>query len=245
EELGKQLKPLERQAQAAQRAATVQADLRDARLKLAGDRVVRVRAEFADAQRQAEVLEEQVALATEALEEATGQQMELEEQLGEIVPQAEAAQKLCFDLAKLVERLAATSRIAQERANNAGAVTAYQGQDPDDLEARARVADEEHAELVLAGEEAAEALESIREEVAERREAFTAADKEHAAQLRAIDDRREGVVRLIAQEAELSRQVETSEQSLSHSQDGVNEAAKKLRAAREEAAEVEKTIADF
>ena len=146
EELGKQLKPLERQAQAAQRAATVQADLRDARLKLAGDRVVRVRAEFADAQRQAELLEEQVALATEALEEATGQQMELEEQLGEIVPQAEAAQKLWFDLSTLVERLAATSRIAQERANNAGAVTAYQGQDPDDLEARARVADEEHAE---------------------------------------------------------------------------------------------------
>lgn len=245
EELGKQLKPLERQAQAAQRAATVQADLRDARLKLAGDRVVRVRAEFADAQRQAELLEEQVALATEALEEATGQQMELEEQLGEIVPQAEAAQKLWFDLSTLVERLAATSRIAQERAKNAGAVTAYQGQDPDDLEARARVADEEHAELVLAAEEAAEALESIREEVAERREAFTAADKEHAAQLRAIADRREGVVRLIAEEEALSRQVETSEQSLSHSQDGVDEAAKKLRAAREEAAEVEKKLADF
>src|SRR5690625_518170 len=208
EELGKQLKPLERQAQAAQRAATVQADLRDARLKLAGDRVVRVRAEFADAQRQAELLEEQVALATEALEEATGQQMELEAQLGEIVPQAEAAQKLWFDLSTLVERLAATSRIAQERANNAGVITAYQGQDPDDLEARARVADEEHAELVLAAEEAAEALESIREEVAERREAFTAADKEHAAQLRAIADRREGVVRLIAEEEALSRQVE-------------------------------------
>ena len=245
EELGKQLKPLERQAQAAQRAATVQADLRDARLKLAGDRVVRVRAEFDDAQRQAELLEEQVALATEALEEATGQQMELEEHLGEIVPQAEAAQKLWFDLSTLVERLAATSRIAQERANNAGAVTAYQGQDPDDLEARARVADEEHAELVLAAEEAAEALESIREEVAERREAFTAADKEHAAQLRAIADRREGVVRLIAEEEALSRQVETSEQSLGHSQDGVDEAAKKLRAAREEAAEVEKKLADF
>ena len=245
DELGKQLKPLERQAHAAQRAATVQADLRDARLKLAGDRVVRVRAEFADAQRQAQLLEEQVAIATEALEEATGQQMELEEQLGEVLPQAEAAQKLWFELSTLVERLAATSRIAEERANNAGAITAYQGQDPEDLEARARAADEEHAELVLAAEEAAEALESIREEVAERREAFTAADKEHAAQLRAIADRREGVVRLIAEEEALSRQVETSEQALSHSQDGVDEAAQKLRAARDEAAEVAKKLAAF
>src|SRR5699024_4416431 len=120
----------------------------------------------------------------------------LEEQLGEVLPQAEAAQKLWIELSTLVERLAATSRIAEERANNAGAITAYQGQDPEDLEARARAADEEHAELVVAAEEAAEALESIREEVAERREAFTAAEKEHAAQVRAIADRREGVVRL-------------------------------------------------
>ena len=245
EELGKQLKPLERQAQAAQRAATVQADLRDARLNLAGDRVVRVRAEFADAQRQAEILEEQVAQATEALESASEQQLELEEELNEVVPQADAAQKLWFDLSTLVERLAATSRIAEERANNAGAVTKYQGQDPDDLEARASQADEEHAELVLAAEEAAEALESIREEVAERREAFTAADKEHAAQLRAIADRREGVVRLIAEEEALSRQVEASEQALAHSEDGVNEAAQKLRLARQEASEVEKKLADF
>ncbi|APT82374.1 chromosome segregation protein SMC [Corynebacterium ammoniagenes] len=245
EELGKQLKPLERQAQAAQRAATVQADLRDARLKLAGDRVVRVRAEFADAQRQAEILEEQVAQATEALESASEQQLELEEELNDVVPQADAAQKLWFDLSTLVERLAATSRIAEERANNAGAVTKYQGQDPDDLEARASQADEEHAELVFAAEEAAEALESIREEVAERREAFTAADKEHAAQLRAIADRREGVVRLISEEEALSRQVEASEQALAHSEDGVNEAVQKLRLARQEASEVEKKLADF
>src|SRR5699024_2411702 len=163
--LGKQLKPLERQAHAAQRAATGQADLRDARVTLAGDRVVRVRTDIAEAQRQARLSEEQVATDHEALEEATGQQMELEEQFGEVLPQAEAAQKLWFELSTLVERLAATSRIAEERANNAGAITAYQGQDPEDLEARARAADEEHAELVLAAEEAAEALESIREEV--------------------------------------------------------------------------------
>lgn len=245
EELGKQLKPLERQAQAAQRAATVQADLRDARLQLAGDRVVRVRAEFADAKRQAELLDEQVAVATEALEEASGQQMELEDELNEVAPQAEAAQKLWFDLSTLVERLAATLRIAEERANNAGAVARYQGQDPEDLEARANQADEEHAELVEAAEEAAEALESIREEVAERREAFDAADKEHAAQLRAIADRREGVVRLIAEEEALSRQAEASEQELSRSEDGVNESAQKLRTSRQEASEVEEKLAGF
>ena len=56
DELGKQLKPLARQAEAAQRAATVQADLRDARLRLAGDRVVRLRSKFQEAERAAEDL---------------------------------------------------------------------------------------------------------------------------------------------------------------------------------------------
>ena len=135
DELGKQLKPLARQAEAAQRAATVQADLRDARLRLAGDRVVRLRSKFQEAERAAEVLAEQVEEVTAQLEEATGSQLEVEAQLEEVNPKAEAAQKLWFDLSTLSERISATQRIAEERASNAGAQVAYSGQDPDDLEA--------------------------------------------------------------------------------------------------------------
>ena len=116
DELGKQLKPLARQAEAAQRAATVQADLRDARLRLAGDRVVRLRSKFQEAERTAEVLAEQVEEVTAQLEEATGSQLEVEAQLEEISPKADAAQKLWFDLSTLSERISATQRIAEERA---------------------------------------------------------------------------------------------------------------------------------
>ena len=48
-ELRRQLKPLGRQAEMARRAATIQADLRDARLRLAADDLVIRRAEFAGA----------------------------------------------------------------------------------------------------------------------------------------------------------------------------------------------------
>ena len=48
-ELNRQLKPLGRQAEMARRAATIQADLRDARLRLAADDLVARRAEFAGA----------------------------------------------------------------------------------------------------------------------------------------------------------------------------------------------------
>ncbi|MDY5784556.1 chromosome segregation SMC family protein, partial [Corynebacterium sp.] len=64
DELGKQLKPLARQADAAKRAATVQATLRDARLTLAGDQVVTLRAKLSDATRAAEMIAEQVETAT-------------------------------------------------------------------------------------------------------------------------------------------------------------------------------------
>ena len=47
-ELRRQLKPLGRQAEMARRAQTIQADLRDARLRLAADDLVTRQAEFDD-----------------------------------------------------------------------------------------------------------------------------------------------------------------------------------------------------
>ncbi|MDO5031457.1 chromosome segregation protein SMC [Corynebacterium sp.] len=238
DELGKQLKPLARQAEAARRAATVQADLRDARLRLAGDRVVRLRADFEDSEKRAQVLAEQVEEVTAQLEEATGQQLEVEAELAEVSPQAEAAQKLWFDLSTLSERISATQRIAAERASNVGAQVAYAGGDPEELEARALRADEEHAELLMVAEEAAERLDVIREEVAQHRAAFEEAEKEHMAQLRAIADRREGVVRLIAAEENLAGQVSSAEEELGRQEHIVEETRARTRAAGEEADEV-------
>ena len=238
DELGKQLKPLARQAEAAKRAATVQADLRDARLRLAGDRVVRVRATFEDAERRAAVLAEQVEEVTAQLEEATENQLEIDAELGDVSPRAEAAQKLWFDLSTLSERISATQRIAAERASNVGAQVAYAGQDPDELEAKAQVADDTHAELLAAAEEAAERLESIREEVAERREAFEEADKEHMAQLRAIADRREGVVRLIAAEEKVAGQVLAAEAELGRQEETLTSTKARTRGAQAESDEV-------
>ncbi|MDN6227591.1 chromosome segregation SMC family protein, partial [Corynebacterium flavescens] len=127
EELGKQLKPLARQAEAAKRAATVQADLRDARLRIAGAKVVELRAKFEDSQQQAEMLAAQVEELSAQLEESSQRQAEVEAELAEVAPRTEAAQKLWFDLSTLSERISATQRIAAERASNAGAQVPYAG----------------------------------------------------------------------------------------------------------------------
>ncbi|RSZ62076.1 chromosome segregation protein SMC [Corynebacterium hylobatis] len=236
QELSRQLKPLARQAEAAQRAQTVQATLRDARLRLAGDRVHRLRSEFDDADRRARLLAEEVAEVTGVLEEATGEQLDLEQELEELAPQVEAAQQLWFTLSTLAERVSATGRIAAERAANVD-VVAYTGPDPEVLERRAEQADAESAELAEAVEIARERLESIRDEVFEREEARREAEAEHLAQVRAIADRREGVVRLVAAEESLAGQVAAAEEEIAHQAETLAVTLARTTTAQQEAEE--------
>ncbi|APT92289.1 chromosome segregation protein SMC [Corynebacterium phocae] len=245
EELGKQLKPLARQAEAAKRAATVQADLRDARLRLAGEKVVRLRALFADASRHAELKAQQRAEVEAQVETQQTQLTELEEELTQAQAAADNHQKLWFDLSALSERVSATLRIATERASSGNAQVAYQGQDPHDLEARAQQADEEYQILLEAAEEAAMRLETIREQVEDKRADYESAEQEHMRQLRAISDKREGVVRLIAEEENLSAQVDNVRSQLAAQEETVAANRQRVQEARREADDVAATLEEF
>ena len=235
DELSKQLKPLARQAETARKAATVQAEVREARLVLAGEKIVRLRGQAEQAAATAEELRARVDTNQEHLEEAESRQSEAEAQLSQVTPAEQTAQNLWFRLSALSERIAATVRIAADRARNTGNITAYSGQDPDDLEARALRADEEHEERVEAAEVAAEELEEIREEVAELNETVQVAEREHLARLRAESDRREGVVRLVAEEESIAQQLASARENLARAEETGTEARTRLREVRAEA----------
>lgn len=242
DELSKQLKPLARQAETARRAATVQAEVREARLVLAGEKIVRLRGHQEQAAAKAEELRGRVETNQEHLEEAEFRQTEAEAQLSQVTPAEQEAQNLWFRLSALSERIAATVRIAADRARNSGNIAAYSGQDPEELEARASRADEEHEELVEAAEAAAEELEEIREEVAELNETVQEAEREHLARLRAESDRREGVVRLVAEEESVSQQLNSARENLERAEETGQEARTRLQEVRKEAREwAEKT----
>lgn len=245
DELKRQLKPLERQAKAAQRAGTVQATLRDARLRLAGARVQRLYAEFDDVNRRASLLAEQVDEVKATLVEAEEVQWGLEVQLEKIAPQAETAQQLWFSLSTLAERISATSRIAAERATGVEAGVRYRGPDPDHLDDRAEQAEFEFTELTLAVEVAVERLDSIREEAFEREEARREADAEHVAQMRSIADRREGTVRLLASEDSLAHQVSAAKEELVRQAEAVTEMTSRTRAAERDSKEIDARIAEL
>ncbi|QMV85585.1 chromosome segregation protein SMC [Corynebacterium hindlerae] len=208
-ELKRQLKPLARQAETAQKAATVQAEVRDARLRIAGANLVELQEKLTNVDQQARILAEQVEDLTERLEEATATTVELEAMLERATKESDAAQQLWFQLSALAERVSATVRIAADRATASPDIP-YNGPDADDLERRADQAEQQQAELDQAVEIARERLESIREQVEEHEDALKQADQEHLARVRAIADRREGVVRLLAAEESHRAQVTAS-----------------------------------
>lgn len=209
EELKRQLKPLARQAETAQKAATVQAELRDARLKIAAANLIQLQEKLSSVQEQARVLAAQVEELTEQLEEKSESGLELEQALERATKESDEAQNLWFELSALAERIAATVRIAADRAKASPEVP-YSGPDPEDLERRAEIAEQQQQELDQQVEITRERLESIREQVEEHEDALKAADREHMARVRAIADRREGVVRLLAAEESHRSQVESS-----------------------------------
>ena len=199
-ELRRQLKPLGRQAEVARRAQTIQADLRDARLRLAADDLVTRRAELAGQDEQERTIRERLDHILSALDDANIELAHHEQSLAQLTPGAEAASQAWFRLSALAERVSATVRVAQERARHLHSEPEDRsGQDPDEMEARAdRIAAEE-AELVEAVEIAHGTLEAAREQLAAQEELAVAAERAHMAAVRAIADRREGLARLAGQ----------------------------------------------
>ncbi len=148
-ELGRRLKPLGRQAEMAKKAATIQAELRDARLRLLADDYVTL---AADLQRD-EADEAAVLARRAALEQQLAQARQQETELDQANQQASAvlaqAQETWFALSSLSERLRATQPLAAQR-NRLLAEPAEPeraGRDPDELDRQAAELRAEEAEL--------------------------------------------------------------------------------------------------
>ena len=154
-ELRRQLKPLGRQAEVARRA-TIQAELRDARLRLAADDLVARRTELAEHSAVEAELNRRRDDVAAALDEATAALTAAQEHLGQVAPAAAEAGRVFYALSALSERVDGTRRLAAERASHLGESSApATGPDPEELERRAEQAAAEEAEQAAAVEGAA------------------------------------------------------------------------------------------
>jgi chromosome segregation protein len=234
-ELRRQLTPLGKQAEVARRAAVIQSDLRDSRLRLlAADLVAMtatLEAEVADEtalrQRRAEV---EAALSTAQEREA-----EIEQTAAAETSTLNRAQETWYRLSSLRERFRGTGSLAAERVRHLAVEPedGRTGRDPDELEAQAaevRVEEEQIEAAVLRDRAALAAAVDEREQA---EQALAAEDTRLSAALRAAADRREGLARLAGQAAARRSRVEAAESEvgrLTPALDGARERAARAQA---------------
>ena len=245
-ELRRQLKPLGRQAEVARRAQTIQADLRDARLRLAADDLVNRQVE-----RNA-IFEAEAAMRREHDDAASRLAVSSEEltahetALAELSVRAESVQHTWFGLSALAERVAATVRIASERAQHldVGPVTTSDT-DPDALEAEAQRVEVAEQQLLAELAAARTRLDAARAELAERERAAAEAERAHLAAVRAEADRREGLARLAGQVETMRARVESIDDSVARLSERIEEAATRAQQSRAEFETVQARVGEL
>jgi chromosome segregation protein len=197
-ELNRRLKPLGRQAEVARKAATIQADLRDARLRLLADDYVALHDKLA----REEADEAQIRARRAALEQDVAAARLRESELDATV-QAQAAelaqaQQTWFALTSLTEKLRSIRGLAAERSRLLAADQEQErpGRDPDELERQAAELRDEETGLT---ERMTDGREVLAEAVAERsaaEAALAAAERRQADAARAAAGRAERLARL-------------------------------------------------
>ncbi|MGW0365435.1 AAA family ATPase [Streptomyces sp. NPDC002990] len=239
DELRRQLKPLGRQAAVARRAAVIQADLRDARLRLLADDLVLLRraldAEIADEA----ALKERKEEAASRLADALRREAVLEEAVRELTPRLGRAQQTWYELSQLAERVRGTASLADARVRSATAPVEEErrggdGRDPESMEREAARIREQEAELAAALEAAARALEDTAAHRAELERSLAEEERRLRDAARAIADRREGLARLTGRLGAARSRAGAAQAEIDRLVAAREEARERAEAAREE-----------
>lgn len=245
-ELRRQLKPLGRQAEMARRAATIQADLRDARLRLAADDLVQRRTEFENTNQAETLLRREHDEVTARLQAASVELEAHESAVADLSEQAEAAQQTLFRASALAERVSATVRIATDRAQLFDTEPEMSsGRDPDELDAEAEQVAELEQQLLDELAESRARLEAARDELAQREQAAAEAERAHLAAARAEADRREGLARLAGQVDTMRTRVESIDEGVGRLSVRIDESAAKVEHAKAEFETVQGRVSEL
>ncbi|MGI5194576.1 chromosome segregation protein SMC [Streptomyces sp. CA-288835] len=236
DELRRQLKPLGRQAAVARRAAVIQADLRDARLRLLADDLVRLRQALQTEIADEAALKERKDAAEAELKKALQREAELEGEVRRLTPRLQRAQQTWHELSQLAERVRGTISLADARVKSATSVPAEErrGRDPEDMEREAARIREQEAELEAALEAAERALEDTVAHRADLERELAVEERRLKDVARAIADRREGLARLNGQVNAARSRAASAQAEIDRLASARDEAQERAVAAQEE-----------
>lgn len=245
-EIRRQLGPLGRQAEAARKAAGIQADARDARLRLLADDLVQLTAtleqEVADETaliaRRAEV-EEGLAAVRDRLDR-------LETEAQEAAPQVTRAQERWFALQSLRDKLTSTQSLAAERVRLLSQDTQEEtttGRDPEELRKQAAEARRQEEALLAEVQKAKDELHAAIERRAAAEKALTEEQQRLQRLARAAADRREGLAKLSGQVGARRSRIEAGEAEIGRLRGVVEQSLARAATAEKEFATLEASVA--
>ncbi|HEY8729147.1 MAG TPA: AAA family ATPase, partial [Acidothermaceae bacterium] len=193
-ELRRQLGPLGKQAEVARRAAVVQADLRDAKLRLLTDDVLVLRAALRQEVADETALRDRKVEVDAELQAAKTRESHIESAMSSEARDLARAQETWYRLSSVRERLRGTASIAAERQRHVREAEeeTREGRDPEELHREAAAARDEQAAILAELDVHQAALAAA---AATRNDAEVAHDEEQrrlAHALGAAADRREG-----------------------------------------------------
>ena len=226
-ELRRQLKPLGRQAEVARRASEVQAELRDAKLRLLADDLLQLRTALDAEVRDETLLRDRRSEVDRQLAEAQQREQQLEVATVEQAPRLARAQETWYRLSALEERLRGTATLASERRRHLISELpeeARQGRDPEELDREAASVREQEIELA---EQMGQDTDLLTAAVTRRTDAEAALASEEKALVvarRAIADRREGLAKLTGQVGALRSRATAAEAEIGRLSAGLTEA---------------------
>jgi chromosome segregation protein len=198
-ELRRQLKPLGRQAEVARRASVIQAEARDARLRLMADDLAQFRLTLAAEVADESALRERRLEVEGQIAALTAQEALLDSESQMAAPLLAAAQQSWFGLSALRERFLGTASLAAERLRLIGPEMedeAASGRDPEALEAEAAGLREEEFALGRQVEADRAALAAATSARSDAERAVAEEERRVAQGIRSQADRREGLARL-------------------------------------------------
>jgi len=246
-EIRRQLGPLGRQAEAARKAATIQAEARDARLRLLADDLSQLTATL-----EQEVADE-TALVTRRTEVEEGlagvrsrlAALELEAQ--EAAPLLSRAQERWFALSSLRERLTATGSLAAERvrllSEDEKDNAENSRRDPEVLRAQAESVRQQEQVLVAESRQAREALDEAVAGRTEIESAYAAEIARLTRLVRAAADRREGLAKLAGKVGARRSRIEAGEAEIGRLQQSVEQSRARAAGAEQEFSALEASVA--
>lgn len=245
-EIRRQLGPLGRQAEAARKAAGIQADARDARLRLLADDLVQLTATL-----EQEVADETALIARrteveEGLAAVRDRLDRLETEAQEAAPQVTRAQERWFALQSLRDKLTSTQSLAAERVRLLSQDTQEEtttGRDPEELRKQAAEARRQEEALLAEVQKAKDELQAAIERRAAAEKALTEEQQRLQRLVRAAADRREGLAKLSGQVGARRSRIEAGEAEIGRLRGVVEQSLARAATAEKEFATLEASVA--